>query len=285
MRLNLYTCLVEEQNDQEAFVQVYWSKAEHLGKAIDLILSAARSNGLTNPIVRECDPYDIDNLEGEVEPSIKSEVFWSTSRHFFPPEPTFNLPVGIISSCIEGEHDIDEIESGYTEQLEEGLITIEINAEESRLFDLYKKIVSLYSLYKVFWYVLHDHWDDGDSDIFLVNEKINTPEKIISHIEVNKANSLLNGYVTLTAFLEEGSTNICITDHKRLIIRTYSELVASRIKKLLETEKYQKHEYLVNIEYRMHHWHYRIKDSKRKEELACFLKSIGFTVWEPAKSS
>ncbi|MES9992377.1 MAG: hypothetical protein ABW098_10520 [Candidatus Thiodiazotropha sp.] len=283
METRLFTCLIEEQNDKEPFVQVYWANAEHLGTAIELVLDAALNNGLNNPIARECDLYDINNLQQEVMPDTESKVFWSTSRYFFPPEKTFSFSHGIISSCLEGEHDIDEIVSGYSSTAEGGLITIEVNVEHGEILNLYGKIINLHSPYKVFWYVLHDHWNDEETDRFLVNEDINTADKIISHISENKADSVENGYVTLTAYLEEGSTNISITDHKRVVVRTYSELVAARVRKHLNTVGYKEFNSLVSIDNKIYHWHYRSSTSKSKRELEESLKRLGFVDWQPNK--
>lgn len=265
MEKKLFICLIEEQNTKEACFQMYWSRAQHMGIAIDLILDAAKKNGINNPIPRQCDPYDIENLtdEDKIEPGTDSNVFWSINRHFFPPESVFDLPVGVIASGIEGEieseHDIDEIKSGYTFQTNEGLTTIEVNVEAKKLVDLYQQLVKLNSSYRVFWYVLHSHWNDEKNDKFLVNEDLNTPDKIITHLTENEEDSIKNGYVTLTSYLDEGATNISITDHKRIAIRTYSELISTRIRKFLERQGYEKSNHLVSIDHRIHHWHYRVR--------------------------
>ena len=92
----LFNCLVEEQTDDEAYFQDYWARGGHMGEAVEKIMAAARDNGLTHPEPKEINPYDIENLEGEVFPSTESDVFWSTTIFSFTPESTFSFPVGII---------------------------------------------------------------------------------------------------------------------------------------------------------------------------------------------
>lgn len=285
MKKTLYTCLLEEQNADEAFVQVYWARAAHLGAAIQMTLNSARANGLQHPVAQECDPYDIENLECEVTPSADADVFWSSSRHFFPPEPIFRLPVGIIASCLEGEHDIDEMAPCFSVECDqEGMTTIEVNVQKSRLLPDYSEMLRLFPQYKVFWYVLHGHWEDVEEDRFLVNEELNTPARILEHINNNRANSLLNGFVTLTAYLEDGATNLKISDHKRIVVHTYSAAVAEQYHTFLESAGYPLVKDPVRIDHRMHHWHYRVPESVSKTELEKLLKDSGFSDWKPKEN-
>ncbi len=282
MKNTLYTCLIEEQTPAEAFVQVYWAHAPHLGVAIQMMLDSAKANGLQSPVARECDPYDIDNLECVVTPSEDADVFWSSSRHFFPPEPIFQLPTGIIASCIEGGNDIDELTPCFSvEGDDKGMTTIEVNVEESRLASDYSAMLRLFPKYKLFWYVLHDHWEDQEEDRFLVNEELNTPARILAHISENKTDSILNGFVTLTAYLEDGETNLKISDHKRIVISTYSSGVAEQFLTFLRNAGYPNVEAPLSIDHRIHHWHYRVPASIPKTELEGMLKESGFSDWKP----
>lgn len=282
MTKDLYTCLIENQDIDKAFVQIYWARAEHLGCAIELVMDAARANGLNNPLSRECDPYDISLLQGDIEPSSDSEVFWSKTRYSFPPEQVFDLPIGIIGSCIEGEHDIEEISRGFTIETDEaGLTSIVVNVESNELLDLYSKLLNAFPDYKVFWYVLHDHWEGGETDLFLVNEDFNTSTIILNHLGETSYDSVLNGFVTLTAYLEKGASNISISEHKQIVITTRSASVAEKLSMLVETSGYPKAEQIVSIEYGIHHWHYRMSKSKTKKQLIKSLKESGFSDWDP----
>ena len=283
MEKRLFTCLIEEQNEAEAFVQVYWAWATHMGEAITLVLNAAKANGLRNPTARESDPFDVNNLESEVEPGADAEVFWVPERYTFPPEPSFEVPHGVIGSCIEGEFDIAEIEEGFSQCSDDGLITIEVNVDAAKLFDLYDSLLALNSVYKVFWYVLHSHWDDEEKELLLVNEALNSREKIIAHLKENPLDAIYNGFVTLTAYVEEGATNISISDHKRIIVRSRSELVSARIRKALEAQGYTRQDNLISIEQGIHHWHYRLPGSHTKQALVQLLKESGFDEWVPGQ--
>jgi hypothetical protein len=277
----LYTCLIEEQTEDEAFVQVYWSYAEHIGEAIEKVLAAARRNGMKDPQAREFDPYDISNLQGDVAPGPDSETFWATNRVFFDPEPLFQLPYGIVGSCIEGEHDLDEIASGFTRNKDgEGLTTIGVNVTRDSLFQIYSLLVRLRPDYSVFWYILHDHWDD-ESDRFLVNESLCTPDAILDHLQNNELDALMNGYVTLTAYLDDGATNVNISDHKRVVILTYSDELADHYCLALKGAGYPQMEELAAIDDRIYHWHYRHPDSRTREGLVNYLHSCGFRDWNP----
>ena len=283
--MKLHTCLIEEQTEDEAYVQVYWSRAEHLGAAIGNMLAAARANGMLNPEPRQTDPYDLSSLTEEVIPSSAAETFWADRRYYFSPEPLFQVPYGVISSCVEGDHDIDEIAPGFTLSRDEsGKTTLEANVAGDHLFTLYRNLLELHPRYKVFWYLLHDHWDHG-SDRFLINEALDTPEAILDHLEAHQHDSIFNGHVTLTAYLEEGATNFNLTDHKRLIIHTYSDEVAARYAARLHDLGYPRMEDLVSIERGIHHWHFRHPASRTKQGLADHLKEIGFSDWEPRRKS
>ena len=83
--VTLYTCLIEEQTEDEAFVQVYWARADHIGAAIEKMVAVGRQNGLINPEPRQLDPYNIKNIQGEVDPSLNAQTFWAKGRACFKP--------------------------------------------------------------------------------------------------------------------------------------------------------------------------------------------------------
>jgi len=234
------------------------------------------------PVPVECDPYDFDDLEVKVSPNQDAEVFWSDSCQYFPPEPTFNLPIGIIaSSPCEDSYVTDEISRGYTlETNEAGMTSIEVNVESAQLMDLYSKLLQLHNSYRVFWYILHDHWDNEEDNIFLVNEALNSPEKISFHLNSFKINSIRNGYVTLTSYLEEGTTNLSISDHKRIIIDTFSSSIVTLYLEKLNSLGYLNNADLVSIDHRIGHWHYRETESLSRPELEIKLKELGFSEWK-----
>lgn len=127
----LYTGLINEQTENDAFIQSYFSRADHMGEALEKMLAAARLNGLENPEVRELDPLDtkmLETLEMKVEPGPDAGTFWVISRIYYEPEPLFQLPYGVIASQDEEGHDVDEIAPGFTQSRDEnGLTTLEVN--------------------------------------------------------------------------------------------------------------------------------------------------------------
>ncbi|MEZ5324887.1 MAG: hypothetical protein R3F19_07480 [Verrucomicrobiales bacterium] len=279
----LYTCLIEDQTDDEAFVQVYWAWGSHMGDAIEKSLSTARDNGLTNPTVREVDPYDIENLEGEVFPNSEADVFFATTRFSFPPEPSFIFPAGIVPSCIEDEeaNDVDDIRAGYRRsQDEEGLIEIGVNVSDSCLLPLYERVIKLHETYKTFWYLIQGHWGDVEDQIY-ENPDLCTSEAIIEHLRAHRHDAVMNGFVTLTAYADEGATNVNISDHKRIVILTYSDSVADATEAALKDEGIPHHEDLVSFDNRIHHWHYRPSESLDRSDLIAHLTSSGFKPWNP----
>jgi len=285
MKTTLFTCLVEERDSQEPFIQGYWARDEHLGGALEKMQAAARSNGLADPGMREADPFDLRNLACKVEPEPTAEVFWAVGRQFFPPEPFFTLPYGVIGSCIEGERDVSEIAAGYTLSVSDrGLSTLEVNADADDLAPLYEQFVLVQASYRVFWYQLHDHWlNDGSDTLFLVNEGVNTPARIIDHLQSHALDSIQNGFVTLTAYFQEGSTNITLSDHKRIVVTTYSDEIAADYTDLLDSAGYDRFDDLTSIDRGIHHWHYRHSASRDRLGLERHLRELGFKDWKPKR--
>ena len=283
--LTLYTCLIEEQNSLSPFVQVYWAYATHIGEAIELMVQAARANGLSNPEPREIDPFALERLRAEVIPASSAQVFWAVNRHHFPPERVFQLPYGIIASCLEGEHDSSDITAGYSRgKNAEGMTTIEVNVERNDLLSLYERLLQVQDSYKVFWYLLHDHWEEQE-DQFLVNEHLTSAATISAHLRRHSLDAVQNGYVTVTAYGTEGATNLNISDHKHVVVLTYADELAEAYCATLQAAGYPEVIELVSIDQGIHHWHYRHPDSRSRAALMAYLCTIGFMDWHPPQPS
>jgi hypothetical protein len=285
---HLYSGLLEHQEDESAFVQMYWARGIHLGEAIEKMLAAAVENGVATPTLREAAPCESPPRDVEVYPSTRADVFFSTSRFSFPPEPSFELPAGIIPSSIPSQAtdplDADDIKPGYSrEEQDGGLIEIGVNVDAKAVVPVYSKLLRMHDRYETFWYQLHDHWENGQT-AFLENPALNQADKILKHLSENLPDSILNGFVTLTAYLGEGSTNINISDHKRIVILTYSQDVAAVLQDALEKEGYRDDPDLVSIDHRIHHWHYRGTQSLDRDSLVRHLKQQGFAPWQPGQS-
>lgn len=282
----LYTCLLESQADDEAFVQIYWARGRHPGEAIEKMKIAARLNGMADPEARHLDPAEEKpDSQDPIETNSAGDVFWSTGRFYFDPEPTFRLPHGIIASFAEVEHDIAAITPGYTRQKNEaGKTTIEVNVEGHALLALYEQLLGMRDSYRVFWYLLHDHWDAAQ-DEFLVNESLDRPDAILAHLRAHPYDSLLNGGVTLTAYHLEGATNLNLSDHKRIVIFTYSDTVADEYAAALNAAGYPEMPELVSIDHHLPHWHHPHAAGRTRADLMEHLRSIGFQDWQPDQAS
>jgi hypothetical protein len=279
---SLYVYLLEEADPIEPFFQTYWAHAEHLGEALHKVIVAATRNGLSLPLARAADSCEIPNSDWEVARNPEADVFWTVGRIFFPPEPSFRVPYGVISSYAKGDHDLDEIRAGFERSADEtGLHTIEVNVPESGLLGTYSHLLSLRSRFKVFWYKIHGHWTDSDQDELYVNESLDSPEKIITHLRKTEINSVKNGFLTLTAYIEEGATNFNISDHKKIVVLTYSENVADQVVAELERNGLGRIDPFVSIELGIHHWHYRHPESKPRDQLIQSLLESGFRKWAP----
>lgn len=118
-------------------------------------------------------------------------------------------------------------------------------------------------------------WDDAEDQIF-ENSDLNTPEAITEHLQAHRHDAVLNGFGTLTAYADEGATNVNISDHKRIVILTYSESVAAATEAALNDEGLSLHEDLVSFDNRIRHWHYRPSESLGRGDLIEHLTSCGF---------
>lgn len=279
--MNWYRCLVEECGEDTAFYQTYWSEASHIGAAVEQVLAAAREAGLIHATPTEIDLCGIDDIDSAALPDKQGRTFRSESRFFFEPEgPSFRLPYGVIGASGEGGRDVQDIETGYAREKDDsGKTTISVNVSQPDLIPLYAKLLEAKPVYRVFWHHIHQDWEDG-ADHFLVNEALSTPAAILEHLSANPLDSLLNGHVTLTAYLEEGATNLNISEHKQIVIHTVSEEIADFYQNLLEAAGYPGKDDLVSVTHHIYHWHYRHPDARDREDLVKHLHAMGFTDWE-----
>ena len=297
----LFSCWIQEVGEDIGFLQEFFARASGLGEAIMKVRKAAMEQGCQDPVVFQCDPVELDGDVEGLEPGPEAEVFWSVGRVFFDPgpgesEPDFVFPWGVVPSSGEGEVDTSEIGPGFERSSDEdGIEYLGANVSEPELFPLYCRLLQLHPSYAVFWYVLHGHWAEKEEedmegpeegpDRFLVNEDLSTPEKIIAHLESRPLDSVRNGFVTLTAYLEEGETNLSISDHKRIMVSSRSPSIVDAYQKTLEEAGLGLHPNLASIDAGVHHRHYRLPGSLPKEDLARSLLDSGFRVWDRGRGA
>ena len=279
MEKTWFSCLIVENDtkEPETFLQQFWTEAEHMGEAIEKCLSVAGKTGYEKPVILECDPCDMFYLDPVEIPNLNKDVFWNPSRNYFPYEPNFEFPQGIVPSGRNKFDELDEIKNGFTTITNEnGLIIILANLSAENLFPTYKNLIELNPSYRVFWYVLHDEENHDAKEQFLVNEALNTPELIIQYLEANWKNSLSHGFVTVTSYLEEGDTNISITNHKQIKISSFSSQLTESLKNIFTECGLAFLENFVGLDKEMHHWHFRYPEACQFPILKFFLRIPGF---------
>jgi hypothetical protein len=116
----------------------------------------------------------------------------------------------------------------------------------------------------------------------LVNEHIVTANRIGEFLNDWSGSVLRNGFVSITGYLEEGATNVSITDHKKIVALTYSSAVADQIVGLLPQMGYGEIDPFFTIDCEMHHWHYRDPNGSDYARLVDELMAAGFTPWTPS---
>lgn len=280
---SLYVGLIEETGGDQPFVQTYWARGAQIGEAVDKMLEAARSNGLVNPVLMELDPYDIDNLPEELEEVGRGDVFWAEGRSYFEGDTGFAFPYGVIPSCLTDDNteNLDDITEEYSKEVDDdGLHTLVMNVSADRLFPVYERLLNKWDEFEVFWYCLHDHWQDEEQGMY-VNDSLDTPEKITQHLREHWFDSVMNGFVTLTSFVKEGATNININDHKQIVVLTYSEEVSAMMEEFFEAEGVGRNDNMVSVVWGIHHWHYRPSQSLSRNSLSEYLLETGFRKWDP----
>lgn len=159
-----------------------------------------------------------------------------------------------------------------------------MNVAGPQLLPVYQRLLHLYGSYETFWYVIHNHWDEGTDQVY-ENPSLNTAAAIFEHLKAHPHDTVLNGHVTLTAYLDEGATNLNISDHKRIVILTYSDSVADAFEAEIRAAGFAHDEHLKSFDQRIHHWHYRPSKSLTRADLIRQLVTTGFQLWNPESGS
>lgn len=281
-KTEFYTCLIEWSEGPTSYVRVFWAWASHLGEALEKMRKVAKGMGIGNPVLAQADPYEFDNLPATAVTEDGGATYVSDTEHSFPTENNFTLPYGVIHSCLEGEHETDEIVTGFEiSQNEGGLIELEAVVEESELISVYLDAVAALSDVRVFWVKIHDDWENIGKEEIYVNEELVSQEAIKEFIKKHQLNTLQNGHVTLTTYSNEGQTNLNISDHKMIVAISFEKSVIDRIAEVLGGHRLNMRPELISVQYGFHHWHYRHPEAKGRSALIDLLKKEGFVIWEP----
>lgn len=281
-KMEFYTCLIEWSEGSTSYVRVFWAWASHLGAALEKMRKLAKDIGIENPVLSQTDPYELDNLPATAITEDGGLTYVSDTVHSFPTESSFALPYGVIHSCLEGEHEMDEIVPGFEiSENEGGLVELEAVVEESNLIRIYLDAVATLSDVRVFWIKIHDDWENVGKEEIYINEELVSQKAIGKFIEKHKLNTVQNGHVTLTTYSDEGQTNLNINDHKMIVATSYDKNVIDGIAGVFRKHWLNMRQDLISVQYGFHHWHYRHSEAKKRSALIDLLQEEGFVIWEP----
>lgn len=278
---SLFEVMVECVEPEQSFFQVFWTHANHMGEAIETVLSACSHLQIRNAIAYEADCVDPDDLSDEAIHDKNLNVFYNPGRIYFPTDESFIAPVGIIKSGEDGELDYTLIREGFSQTIsDEGIYEVEVVVQREKLFDTFVELVRRLPSIKVFWIRLAPDWEDQNREEIWTNEELNSVELIDSYLKSHWNDTVLNGHVALTVYSTEGATNLSIDTHKLIKVLATSEKIPSEMAAALRTSGYEELQEFYSLEGGYYHWHYRPARSKSRSELVAAIKDDGFTLWK-----
>lgn len=276
--------LVEsKETDTESFLQYFWTWAEHIGIALSKVANAAKKQGIDNPYCSEIALYDFDDFDtssDELKQIEDTDIFVSTTRHYYPTEPCLRLADGVVGAMQDGDFDAEDLQAGFDAYLDDEFYCINAVLEQEQILPLFLKLSATLPNIKVCWVVVTDAWEDTDVNQFWANTALNNMVSIKPFLEYTKKNILKNGLVSFTVFSDEGATNLSITDHKEIRLVTHSEQVQQTMVQTLLASNIQQSNELNSISGGFHHWHYQQADSLNRTDFIQFLQAEGFTFWQ-----
>jgi hypothetical protein len=284
LNMEFFRALVEWSEDGRSCFRTYWTWAEHIGDAIERIRCCANNAGIDDPIVGEIEPVDIEDL---AEESISNDdiTFASGTVHSAPFESAFRIPYGVALSLAKGPHDPKDLAVGHLVKAEEeGLIELEAVVEEASLLRVYLHLVRRLPDIEVFWIKLHQDWEEPGEEEIYANSDLSSIASIESFLSQNLLDTVLNGYVTITAYSNLGQTNLNISDHKTIVIMGYDRAPIEEMSLALEEHGVPRQKEMAMVSCEYHHWHFRHPRSKSRADLVESLEENGFTKWDPNAS-
>ena len=276
-----FTVMIESVEPEQSFIQVFWTYANHPGKAIQKVLRACAGLGIKNAFASELDSFEFKSLPRKVVHDRDLDVYYSQARNYFPTEKTFRAPSGIIKSYLNGKYDYGLIREGfYQGRTETGIYEVEVVVENQRLFNTFVQLVKRLPSIKVFWIKLAADWEDVGREEVWTNEKLNTVELIADFLESRWKDTVANGHVALTVYSAVGQTNLLIDTHKTIKVLTKSAKIQSSMSAKLRRFAFEELSEFHSLEYGYYHWHYRPSRSKSRTRLIAALKRDEFRLWK-----
>lgn len=274
----LFYIMIESCESKKSFFQNFWVFAPHLGAALDTLYESLLELGIKNPIFCYADPVNKENLPEDVKVLKNKKIFYSENKYFYPNtiKDKIQLPYGIICSNTNEKFSLDDIKPGFKVYREENLNYLELNVSDNLFSTLYFEIISQFKTFQGFSYKIKDYKGKSDTEKIFINYELNSSCKIIAHLSNDLNNTIKNGFCFITSFLEEGETNINITDHKKIVIMTYSELIIKNVSNFLIKKGIKKRSKMVSIDSDFYHWHFRPADSLKYTDFIKKIKVLGF---------
>jgi hypothetical protein len=252
-----------------------------MGEALERMRRRAFVNGLRMPTWTEADPFDRATLPEDAVADPSGECFWSNVRHAYPAEPPrTGLPYGIVGSCVQGPFDVADVRPGYRIARDGDVLTAEVNVDSKDLVAHYGHLLRWLEPLAAFWYDLHEHWEDSPG-LLLVTERLTSASAIVDHLTLNAADSVRNGFVSITAYRRDGAVNLGISDHKTIRLSTRSAETMLDVERQLCALGYALIPDLVLISGPVYHWHFRDPAGSDRANLVDRLGRIGFREWHP----
>ena len=278
---SLFKVVIESVGPDKSFLQNFWAHGDHIGEAIETVLSACSELQIQNAIASEADCVNSGLLPDGVIHDKELDVFYQRGRIFFPTEEWFIAPFGIIKSGKNGELDYELIREGFsqTKRDDDEIYQIDAVVQRDKLFDTFIELVKRLPSIKVFWIRFAPDWEDQNREEFWTNETLNSVELIERYLKSHWNDTVTNGYVALTAYSTVGQTNLSIDTHKIIRVLGKSSKIQSKMAAAFRKLGYQELLEFYSLESGYYHWHYRATRSKSRTELIAALKDDGFTLW------
>jgi hypothetical protein len=278
----LFVAMLEFTDRGESYLQTFWAYGESLGEAKFRIETSLADSFNGEGCICEMDPYDGEPPFDEKSPDGK--VLWSSTRYYFPKEYSYRLPTGVLKSCVDGEYTLGQIVPGYAIRKERTSFILEAVVHKEDLFPMYEGILDLFKEFRAVMVKVDGEWERFGRTEMFANENLSSPAILKAFLENHEKELIQNGHVTLIAYLENGRTNIQLTDHKTVRILSLKEDVVLEVGDFLESMNIPKSENLFQIEYGFHHWHY-VGCGISRAGLIDSLLEEGFHAWQPKSVS
>lgn len=112
--MHLYQCVLDYQDNADCFIQICWTKASDIGRALERVSQDAQSRNYQSLVIREIQPCTQDDLPFE-HISEQDDLWYFPKRHRFDERYLAEPPLGVIPVGDDDEESFDfsDISYGY----------------------------------------------------------------------------------------------------------------------------------------------------------------------------